>query len=192
VAGKDNECVVKGKQFAPDPFEKQIPVSARQIPATHTAAEKNVSANNDLLFEKMKAQASGTMPRDVVNPHGRAQQVGGFVFVKHEIGRKRLNFQFKSQAAKKLPIPYHGRGVGMHCGLAAMALDYCRGIGDVVKVTMSEHQEIDPFARERRIRPLRRIEKNPASRGLVVETIGVEHASGKRFEPIHKKMVREE
>jgi hypothetical protein len=72
-----------------------------------------------------------------------------------------------------------------------MALDYCRGVSDVVKVTMREHQEIQPFAREGRICPLRRVEKDAASWRLVVETIGVEHAAGKGFEPIHEKMVRE-
>jgi hypothetical protein len=191
VSGKHYDGVVKGKQFSSDSFEKQVPVSPGQIPAAHATPEKNVSADNNLLVEQMKAQASGTMPGHMVNPHGCAQQFGRFVFVKHEISPERLDFQFKSQATEKIPIPYHGRSVGMHCRLAAMPLDYCRGIGNVVKVAMSEHQQIDPFARERRIRPLGRVEKDRTGRGLVMETIGVEHTSGKRFEPIHKKMVRE-
>ena len=162
-----------------------------EIPTANALAEKNVAADNDLLIEKMKTQASGTMSRHVVNAHGRTEQFGGSVFVKQEVGCEGIDFQFESPTAKELAIAHHGCGFGMHCGLAPMALDDCRAVSDVVKVAMREHQEIHLFAREGGICPLRRVEKNAACRRLVVETIGVEHTAGKGFEPIHEKMVRE-
>ena len=131
------------------------------------------------------------MSRHVVNPNGGTEQFCGSVLVKQEIGCEGIDFQFKAPTAEELPIAHHRRGVRMHCGLAPMALDYCRGVSDVVKVAMREHQEIHPFAREGRICSLRRVEKDAASWRLVVETIGVEHTAGKGFEPIHEKMVRE-
>jgi hypothetical protein len=191
VAGKHNCGVLEGKQFAPDAFEEQVPVSAGKIPAANTPAEKNVPADNNLFIKKMEAQAPRAMSRHVINPYGCTEQFGGPVFVKQEIGCKGIDFQFKAPTAEELPIAHHRRGVGMHCGLAPMALDYGRGVSDVVKVTVREDQEIHSFAREGRICPLRRVEKNSAIRRLVVETIGVEHTAGKGFEPIHEKMVRE-
>jgi hypothetical protein len=175
----------------PDSFKEQVSVPSGKIPTANAPAEKNVSADNNLFLDKMKAQTSGTMSRHVINPHGRAEQLGGSVFVKQDVGFEWIDFQSKAPTAEEFAIPHHGRGVGMHCGFAPVALDYCRGIGDVVKVAMREHQEIHAFARERRICPLRRIEENAASRRLVVKTIGVEHTAGEGFEPIHEKMVRE-
>ena len=29
----------------------------------------------------------------------------------------------------------------MHCGLASVALDYCSGIGDMIKMTMGKQQQ---------------------------------------------------
>ena len=75
--------------------------------------------------------------------------------------------------------------------LAAMAFDNRSAIDDVIEVAVREQEEIDPFACESVVGPLRSIEKNSARRRLIVKAIGVEHTAGKGFEPIHEKMVRE-
>ena len=190
MAGKHNCGVLEGKQFPPDAFEEQVPIPAGEIPAANAPTEKHVSTDNNLFIEKMKAQASGAMSRHMVNLHGCTEQFGGSVFIKQEVGCEGIDFQFEAPTPEELPIAHHGHGVGMHCGLAPMALDYCRGVSDMVKVTMREHQEIHPFDGEGRICPLRCVEKNAAGWRLVVETICVEHTASEGFEPIHEKMVR--
>ncbi len=191
VPGKYGDGVLEGKQLLPNAFQEQVSIPAGKIPAPDTSTEKNVSADNNLLIQKMKAQAPRAMSRHVVNLHGGAEQLGGLVFGEQEVGFERFDFQSEAPIAEKFTVSHHERGFGVHGGLATVAPDDRRGISDVVEVAVGQHQEMHRFASERGICSLRSVEKNAAGRCCIVETIGVKHAPGKGFEPIHEKMVRE-
>ena len=90
VSGKYGDGVLEGKQFLPNAFQEQVSIPAGKIPAPDTSTEKNVSADNNLLIQKVKAQASWTMSRHVVNPHGRTEQFGGIAHVFSAYDSKRL------------------------------------------------------------------------------------------------------
>src|SRR5438477_8718009 len=75
-----------------------------------------------------------------------------------------LNFQFKAEASKKLPIRNHRRGQRMATDLAIEAAFDLGDVLDVIDVTMREQEQfqidtarMDPFAGA-----LRRIEQDPA------------------------------
>jgi hypothetical protein len=72
-----------------------------------------------------------------------------------------------------------------------MALNDCRSFSDMIKVAMRYYQEMHLLVCEGGICSLRGVEKDAASRRLIVEAIRVEHTARKAFEPIHEKMVRE-
>jgi hypothetical protein len=66
------------------------------------------------------------------------------------------------------------------------ALHYCRGIGDVVKVAMREHQA-DPFTRERAESAPAAHRREYRGRRLVVKTVGAEHTAGEGFDRFMRK-----
>ena len=79
----------------------------------------------------------------------------------------------------------------MEGGLAAVALDYCCAIDDMIEMSVGKKEQVDRLVGESRTGALWRVEKNSAFRSLVVEAIGIEDTAGEAFEPIHEKMVRE-
>jgi hypothetical protein len=117
--------------------------------------------------------------------------LGGLPFIEKEIGGERFNFELKSPLPKKFRFVDHGGRIRMEGGLAAVALDYCCAIDDMIKMAMGKQEQVNPLVGESGTGALRRIEKNSAFGSLVVEAIGVEDTAGEAFEPIHEKMVRE-
>jgi hypothetical protein len=127
----------------------------------------------------------------MINAHGRSEEFDGFPFVEEEIGLEWFDFQLKSPLTRKFRIVDHGGGIRMEGGLAAVALDYCCAIDDMIEMPVGQQKQIDPLAGESSTGALGRIEKNSPLRSLIVEAIGVEDPAGEAFEPIHEKMVRE-
>ena len=191
MAGQDNDVILQRKQLLADAFQEKVSFATGQIPAADALPEENVSTHNDSFIEQVDTNAAGTMSWHVVYFYRCTQKLGGSVLVKEKIGFERIDLQSKTPAAEEFRIRYHWCGLGMHCCLAFMALNDCRRLSDVIKVTMRYYQEMHLFACEGGICPLRGVEKDATSRRLVVKTIGVEHTSCKGFEPIHEKMVRE-
>ncbi len=190
MTGEDLYVVVQSEQFAPNAVKERIFIASGKIPPANSLMEQNVTYDNDLLIEKMNTQASGTMPGYVVNADRRTEQVGGS-FIKQEVCVKSVGLQFEPPSAKELAITHHRYSFWVHRGLTVMAFDDCRAVNDVVKVAMRDDQEVYFIGCEGEICLLRCVEKDAAVRRLVMKTIGIEDATGKRFEPIHEKMVRE-
>lgn len=127
----------------------------------------------------------------MVDTHGRSKKFGRFPFVEEEVGGEWFNLELESPLAKKFSIVDHRGGIRMESGLAAMTLDYCCAIDDMIEMSVGKQEQVDLLAGESRIGALWGIEKNSAFWSLVVEAIGVEDTPGEAFEPIHEKMVRE-
>lgn len=191
VAREDNGVVGQRKQLLADAFQEKLSFASGKIPATDALPEKDVSAHENSFFEKVDTHAAGAMSRHVVDSHRSAEELGRSVLVNKIVRVERVNLEFKAPTPEKFLVSYHGGSLGMHRRLAFMALNDCRGVGDMVKVAMRYNQQAHLFACESRICSLRSVEKDAAFRRPVVEAIGVEHAARKGFEPIHKKMVRE-
>jgi hypothetical protein len=189
MTGQDGDVILERKKFAADAFDEQVSVASGKVPAANTLTEQDISAHNGFFVHEMYAETSRAVSRHVVDSHPCTEKLRGSVLVKQEVGVEGIDLQFESPAAEEFPIPHHGRGFGMHGCLTFMALNYCRGFSDMIKVAMRYYQKIHLLVREGRICPLRGVEEDAASRRLVIETIGVEHTARKGFEPIHEKMV---
>ena len=127
----------------------------------------------------------------MVDAQRRSEKFIGTLFIKKEICRERIDFQFEAPPAEEAGIADHCCRVGVEGGFASMSLDYRSSIDDMIEMSMGKQQQVDFFASESGIRPLRSVEKDSAVRRFIVKTIGVERTSGEAFEPIHEKMVRE-
>ena len=127
----------------------------------------------------------------MVDAHGRSEQFSGPSLVDKEVRSERFDLELKSPLPKKLWIVDHGSSIRMKGGLAAVALDYCCAVDDMIKMSMGKQEQVDLLAGESRIGALWRIEKDSALWCVVVEAVGVEYTAGEAFEPIHEKMVRE-
>ncbi len=49
---------IEGEDFFANPIEKERTISARQIPAPHALAEKDITRDEQTVFSKVKTQAS--------------------------------------------------------------------------------------------------------------------------------------
>lgn len=49
---------IEGEDFFANPIEKERTISARQIPAPHALAEKDITRHEQTVFGKVKTQAS--------------------------------------------------------------------------------------------------------------------------------------
>jgi hypothetical protein len=191
VTREHSDGILQGKQFLFYSLQQEVFVTSREVPTTNPLTEKNISPNNGVFLQKMNTQAARAVTRNMVDAHGRAEQICGPIFVQQEVGFERLDFQFKPPPPKEFPILHHGCGLCMHPGLAAMSLDDCCGVSHVIKMGMGDYQKIHLFVRKGLICLLGSVEKDSASGSFVVETIRVEDAASEGFEPIHEKMVRE-
>jgi hypothetical protein len=191
VPGKHRHGVLQGQQFLANAIEEEVLVPAGKVPSADTPSKKHVSTNDNLLIDKVKAQAPRTVTRHMVDTQWRSEQFTLSIFVEKEIGLEGIDFEFESQVAEEVGVADHGSGVGVEGGLAAVALDNRCSIDDMIEVSMGEQKQVDLFASKCGIRTLRRVEKNSALRRVIVKAISVEHTAGEAFEPIHEKMVRE-
>jgi hypothetical protein len=191
VPGKHRYGVIQGQQFLADAIEEEVLVSLGKVPPADTLSKKHVSTNDNLLIDKVKAQASRTVARHMVDAQWRSEQFGLSILVEKEIGLKDIDFESESPVAEELGLADHGSGGRVEGGFAAVALDNRGSIYDMVKVSMGEQKQVDLCASKCGIRALRRVEKNSALRRLIIKAIGVEYTAGEAFEPIHEKMVRE-
>jgi hypothetical protein len=191
MAGQDDGVIRQRKQFLTDAFEKEVFFASGKIPAPDALPKENVSTHNNSFIEQVDTNAPGTVSWHVVYFYRCTQKLGGSVLVKEKISFERIDLQSKTPAAEELGIRYHWCGLGMHRCFAFMALNDCRRLGDMIKVTMRYCKELYLFACEGGVCSLGGVEKNATSRRLVVKAIGVKHTPCKGFEPIHEKMVRE-
>jgi ribosomal protein L19 len=191
VPGKHRHGVIQGQQFLANAIEEEVLVSAGNVPPADTPSKKHVSTNDNLLIDKVKAQAPRAVARHMVDAQWRSEQFGLSILVEKEIGLEGIDFESESPVAEEVGVADHGGGGGVKGGFATVALDNRCSIDDMIEVSMGEHKQVDLFAGKCGIRTLRRIEKNSALRRLIVKAIGVEYTAGEAFEPIHEKMVRE-
>ena len=63
----------RGEELLTNALQKQIPIALGEVPTANALAEEHVAANDDVLSEKMKAQAARAVPRDMVDVHGRSE-----------------------------------------------------------------------------------------------------------------------
>jgi hypothetical protein len=73
----------------------------------------------------------------------------------------------------------------MEGGLAAVALDYCCAIDDMIEMSVGKKRASRSARWRKQNRSLWRVEKNSPSES-VVEAIGIEDTA-EAFEPIHEK-----
>jgi hypothetical protein len=183
--------VIQGKQFLPDATKEEILVTSRKVPPADAFPEEHVSADDGLLFQKVKAQAPRTMARHMIDTHGGAEQLDRAILLEKEIGCERFDLQSESPIAKKFGIADHGSRGGVEGDFATVALDYRCSIDDMIEVSMGKQKQVNLFLSKSGICTLRSIEKDSALGRLVIKAVRIEHPAGEAFEPIHEKIVRE-
>ena len=122
--------------------------------------------------------------------HFQAEKFSRWGLLNQKIRLHRLEFQFKTEAPKKLGIGNHRRSLRVTTDLAIkVSLDFCH-IGDVIEVPMREKQETDiDMARFEPIASaFGRVEQNPARWGVNEIAIGLENAAAEGFVGQHAEL----
>ena len=63
VTRQHGDVVAERIEFLLDPAKQQVAVATRQIPAADSAREKDIAADQQLLFLRIKTDAAWTMSR---------------------------------------------------------------------------------------------------------------------------------
>ncbi len=189
VPGKDDDAVIQDHEFSGNSLEQKLAIAAGQVPSPDAIPEEHITADQRLIVGHMEAQAPRTMAGNQEDPELRAQKIDGAAFIEKEIRLEWLDFQLEPPAPEKIRVRNHGRRVGMKGGLAAMPPDDCRCVGHMVEMTVGQEKQINAVSGKRLVRALRSIKEDVSPGGMMQKTVGVQHSAGKRFEPIHKKVV---
>lgn len=189
MSGKHDNIITQRKQLFPDSRHQQIMIASGEIPSPDPAIKKHISAHENTLIGKVKAQAPGAMSWDMKDFHPRSQEVLCALF--DQISSfDRLYLQGKAPVAEEIAIRHHRSGQGMIGQRAAMTLHNRRRIRHVVEMPMRQQEKIDFMPRKGGISTLGRIKKDiPLWRGIE-ETVRIQGSPGKGFEPIFDFVVR--
>lgn len=190
MTGKNQGLVRKGEQFGPDAAEKQLPVAARKIPASHAPGEENIAADKGFRSGMVEADAPRTMPRHVKNTERLASKRHAVAFVQQDVRAEWFDVESESEAPEKCRIRCHRLRVRMIGHLTPVAALDLRRIGGVVVVSVREDEKLDRVSREVFIGPLGCVEEDATLRGFEQKGIRIECPAGEEFEPIHGLVVR--
>ena len=185
MTGEHDRFGREGEEFFANPVEEQFAVAPRQIPASHTALEEDIAADNHTPIREIKTQTAWTMAGHEEEAH---RSFGDAVFVtlgKDEIGGDWLHIKAEAMAAKKCRIANHGGGVLVKSNAAGVASLDGSGIGGVVEVPVREQKPVDLVSGKKLIRALGCIEEEIAARGFEEKRVGVERSAGKDLEVVH-------
>jgi len=109
MPGQHRHIVAQREQLFPDPLDQKIDISTGQVAAANASGEKDIAANEQLVLARKKAKAAGTMSRNFQHLHFQAEKLARGRFFNEEVRLNRLDFQLKSEAAKKFWIGNHWR-----------------------------------------------------------------------------------
>ena len=151
MAGQNGNVIAERKYFFSNSFDQKIEITSGQVAASNTAGKENVSADEQLLLARKKAEAARAMPWDFEHLHLQPEKNPACCFLHKKIGRDRFDLQLESETAEKFRIGNHRRGFGVTPDLATEPSFDFRHIGHVVEMTVREQQkfQIDPAAAER-------------------------------------------
>ncbi len=189
MAWKDHRFFRQREDFFPDTVEKQIPVAARQIPSSDTAAKKHVAADHFPPVGKIETQTSWAVTRDVEDLHAGPGNVAKCAFVQKTIGLKRLDIQAEPMASEKGRVRDHRRGVGMIGDPTALFPMDTSGVGGMVEVPVRQEQPDDFCTGEVVGCAHRSVEKEVSSGGFEEVGVRIEGAAREHFELIHVEVV---
>ena len=142
VAGKYRDVVAERKQFFPDPLQQQIDIATGKVSSSDASGEKNIAADEQLLLARKKAKAAGAMSWNFENLHFQAEKFSRRRLFDEKVRFDRLDFQLKSEAAKKFRIGNHPRGCWMAADLAMEAAFDFSHIGNVIEMAMRQQQKL--------------------------------------------------
>src|SRR6266498_1108671 len=142
VARKHRYVVAERKQFFSDPLQQQIDIATWQVASPDAAGEKNIAADEQLVLARKKAKAAGAMSWNFEHLHFQAEKFSRRRLFDEEVRFDRLNFQLKSQAAKKIRIGNHLRGFWMAADLAMKAAFDFSHVGNVIEMAMRQQQKL--------------------------------------------------
>jgi len=185
VPGKDNGFLVQRKYFFTDSIEKKLAVAAGKIPAPDSTSKENVTADQDPVIRKVKADASGAVAGHVEDFHRNSGHLAGLALLEKPVADKWLDFQFKPVTPEKAGIGHHRRGIRMVGNPASVPPLHLCGIGHMIEVAVCQKKPVDLFTGKVLVGPLRRVEEDVPRRRFKEKCIGIERTAGKRFELIH-------
>ena len=113
----------------------------RQIPATDTAREQNIAADQQLVFAREKTQTPRTVTGHFQNLYLEAKKITRRRCINQEIGLNRIDLQFEPKTAEEISIRNHRRGFRVTPNLAAEPLLYFRYIRDVIEMAVREQKQ---------------------------------------------------
>jgi hypothetical protein len=67
-----SDRILEGKELLANALEKQLSITSREVPTPNPFAEEHVATDDDVLIQEMKAQTARTVPRNMVDAHGRS------------------------------------------------------------------------------------------------------------------------
>jgi hypothetical protein len=137
---KHDHRIVQRKQFSANAVKKRLPLTSWKIPTANPFTKEHIPAYNDVLLQKVKAQAAGGVAWDMVETHCRSQQFRRPVFVEKEIGGEGLDFELEPHLPKEFSLTDHRSGVCMKSGLTGVPFDYRGAIDNVIDVSMGEQE----------------------------------------------------
>ena len=141
MAGEDRNLVAQGKDLFSDSFDQEIEITSGQVAASYAASKENVSADEQLLLARKKAEAAWAMPWDFKYLHVQAEKNSTRCFLDKKIGRDRFDLQLETEAPEKFRIGNHRRGFRVTTDLATEPPFDFRHIGHVIEMTVSEQQK---------------------------------------------------
>ena len=114
----------------------------RQIPATDTACEQDIAADQQRVFPGKKAQASRAVTWHFQNLHLKAEKIARGRRFNQEIWLNRIDLQFEPKAPEEISIRNHRRGFRVTPDPAIKAPFYLGDIRDVVEMAVREQEQL--------------------------------------------------
>ena len=116
-------------------------VAARQVRAPDAARKEDIPSEEELRLPVEKAQAAGAMAGDFEHLHFQAEEISRGRFFDQKVRVHRLEFELKSEAAKKVRVGNHRRRLGVARNRAVEPVFDLRDVWDVIEVSMREEEK---------------------------------------------------
>ena len=123
-------------------MQQRVDISTGQIGSPDAAGEKNIAADEQVIFARKKAKTAGAMSRNFEHLHFQSEKFSCGRLFNKKICFNRLYFELKSEAAKEFRIGNHWRGLGVAADLAIETPFDFAHIRDVIEMAMGEQQQL--------------------------------------------------